>query len=151
MIEFKKLSDRKHKEKIKVLVEQERLEVEREAIMKANEVREKHKLDIEDLNRKHQMEKMRLQERIKRLEINRQENLSIILQKEGSIRLLQERIKADERLKDSQISHAEIMSQISNNIMSVLSTMQNTARYSDEDEDEEDDNSGRRQGRSGRK
>ena len=89
------------------------------------EMKSSHQIQLEELKSKYEGKLARYQDKVKRLEITRQENLSIILQKEGSIRLLQEKIKAEENQKDIQLDHADVLCQMSNKIMSMLDKMDN--------------------------
>ena len=68
--------------------------------------------EIEERRRRADKDVSIYQEEITRLEIIRQENLSIILQKEAEIRFLQEKIKTDERLKQTQIEHGKMLSTV---------------------------------------
>ena len=81
-LEFRKVMMENKEEKYKILMEKEGLKHERVLQSELERVRREHVIETEERRRKSERELGVYREEIKRLEIIRQENLSIILQKE---------------------------------------------------------------------
>lgn len=125
MNEFRKMMSKTDSSRIELLLEKEKLELQRQFDQKIHQLELQTIMKIESIKHDHTGEIIKMKEKLKRLEIGRQENLSIILQKESSIRLLQERIKADENNKDAQIGHSQMLVGFSNQLVTMLNEVRN--------------------------
>ena len=80
-------------------------------------------MELDKIKHSYEKEIEAYKENIKRLEIIRQENLSIILQKEAEIRLLQEKIRNEEKQKHTKMEQADMICKISDKVMQMLKKM----------------------------
>lgn len=111
-LDFKKTLSQTYEEKSKLVAERESLKYERLMQTEVDRLKRDHLSDLDELRRRNDKGIWVYKEEIKRLEIIRQENLSIILQKEAEIRFLQEKIKNDERMKHTHIEHGKMLSTV---------------------------------------
>ena len=95
MTEFRRQLSANQEEKLQILLEKETLRHERVLQSELERVHREQLQESEERRRRYDKDISLYKEEIKRLEIIRQENLSIILQKEAEIRFLQEKIKHD--------------------------------------------------------
>lgn len=113
MMETIKLKDSSiEKSQIELIVEKEKLKFERKLQNVVQDLEDKRRLEIDQLKEDTAHSILKMRDRVKKLELVRQENLSVILQKEGNIRLLQEKIRAEENNKDTQLQHAQVLSEV---------------------------------------
>lgn len=110
--DFKQTIAKTFDEKSKLVAEREAMKYERLLQTEVDRLKRDHMADMDELRRRHDKGVWVYKEEIKRLEIIRQENLSIILQKEAEIRFLQEKIKNDERMKHTQIEHGKMLTTV---------------------------------------
>lgn len=109
MTEFRRQLSANQEEKLQILLEKETLRHERVLQSELERVHREQLQESEERRRRYDKDISLYKEEIKRLEIIRQENLSIILQKEAEIRFLQEKIKHDERMKHTQVEHGKML------------------------------------------
>lgn len=97
----------KYKEKLVILAEKQEMEKEREMEKEVYKLMRQSDKEVMKIKESYMKEISALKEEINRLQLLRKENLSIIIQKEAEIKLLQEKIRADSKQKHTQIQHAK--------------------------------------------
>ena len=118
-IEFKLELVEKYKEKLNILSEKHKMEKEREMEKEIYKLMKSNEKDISEIKDSYVKEISALKDEINRLQILRKENLTVIIQKEAEIKLLQEKIRADAKQKHSQIRHAKDLCKVYLNLLNL--------------------------------
>lgn len=127
MGEIKKMADIDTSEKVTNLLEKEKLKMEGRFQAELFKFKKTNDMELDKIKHSYEREMDGYKEQNKNLQIIRQENLSIILQKEAEIRLLQEKIRNEEKQKHSKAEQADMMCKISDKVYHMLKKIEQKA------------------------
>jgi hypothetical protein len=127
MGEIKKMADIDTSEKVQNLLEKEKLKMEGRFQAELFKFKKTNDMELDKIKHSYEREMDGYKEQNKNLQIIRQENLSIILQKEAEIRLLQEKIRNEEKQKHSKAEQADMMCKISDKVYHMLKKIEQKA------------------------
>lgn len=123
MKELKKSSDTENSDRVNNMIDKEKIKMEGKFQSDLFKFKKTNDMELDKIKHSYDKEIDAYKENIKRLEIIRQENLSIILQKEAEIRLLQEKIRNEEKNKHTKMEQADMICKISDKVMQMLKKM----------------------------
>ena len=112
MEKLKNQADVDNNEKVQNRIDRETNKLEGKFQSDLFKLKKTNDMELDKIKHSYEKEIDVYKENIKRLEMIRQENLSIILQKEAEIRLLQEKIRNEERQKHTKMEQAEMICKV---------------------------------------